>query len=154
MTPAVRAALDAGIPFRLVEFEARTGESYGAHAATALGLPPEHVFKTLIAKLDGRQLVVALVPVSAELDLKALAELAGAKRAAMATPQEAERSTGYVRGGISPVGQRRRLATYLDSSVTRLSKVYVSGGRRGLELELAPNDLIDVCRGHLGTIAR
>ena len=154
MTPAVRAARDAGIPFRIVEFEAAAGESYGVRAAAALGLPPGHVFKTLIAKLDGRQLVVALVPVSAELDLKALAELAGAKRAAMATPEEAERSTGYVLGGISPLGQRRRLATYLDSSVAGLEKVYVSGGRRGLEIELAPGDLINACGGRLGAIAR
>lgn len=154
MTPAVRAGREAGIPFKLVEFEAEAGESYGARAAAALGLPPEHVFKTLIAKLDGRQLVVALVPVASELDLKALADLAGAKRAAMATPEEAERSTGYVLGGISPLGQRRRLATYLDSSVTQLATVYVSGGRRGLELGLAPSDLIDVCNGRLGAIAR
>lgn len=154
MTPAVQAARDAGIPVRIIEFEPGAGESYGTRAAASMGLPAEHVFKTLIAKLDGRQLVVALVPVSAELDLKALADLAGAKRAAMATPEEAERSTGYVVGGISPLGQRRRLATYLDDSAEGLPRIYVSGGRRGLELELAPADLVSACRARLGAIAR
>lgn len=154
MTPAVRAAREAGIQFRLVEFEPGDGESYGAQAAASLGVPSETVFKTLVAKLDERRLVVALVPVASELDLKALAQLAGAKRAAMATPKEAERSTGYVLGGISPLGQRRRLDTYVDSSVTKLHKVYVSGGRRGLELELAPGDLIRACDGRVGVISR
>ena len=98
--------------------------------------------------------MLALVPVTSELNLKALATLAGAKRAEMAMPQEAERSTGYVVGGISPVGQRRLLSTYMDSSISKLSTVYVSGGRRGLELEVAPSDLLASCRARLGEIAR
>ena len=113
-----------------------------------------NVYKTLVAKLDGKQLVLALVPVTSELNLKALATLAGAKRAEMAMPQEAERSTGYVVGGISPLGQRRLLSTYIDSSISKLSTVYVSGGRRGLELEVAPSDLLASCRARLGEIAR
>jgi Cys-tRNA(Pro)/Cys-tRNA(Cys) deacylase len=153
MTPAIRAARSAKIPVELLEYEAGH-EAYGLQAAAALGLSPDHVFKTLLVKLDGRQLAVALVPVSRELDLKALAELAGAKRAAMADPQEAERSSGYVVGGISPLGQKRRLDTYLDSSLAALPKVYVSGGRRGLQIGLSPDDLVRACGGRTGAIAR
>lgn len=120
---------------------AHRADSYGAEAAAALGVPPERVFKTLLADVDGR-LTVAVVPVDANLDLKALAAETGGKRATMADPDRAERATGYVRGGISPVGQRTRLPVVLDDSALEHPTVYVSAGRRGLELELEPDDLV------------
>ena len=154
MTPAIDAARRANIRHRIIEYESGVSRDYGLEAAAAVGVPPEMVYKTLVAKLDGKRLVIALVPCSSELDLKALATLAEVKRAEMATAQEAERATGYVVGGISPLGQRRRLETYIDSAVTELSNVYVSAGRRGLEIELAPGDLMVCCDARLGSIAR
>ena len=154
MTPAIQAALRAKIKHRVIEFECAADRNYGVEAAAALGVEAGRVYKTLVSKLDGKELVVALVPVTSELNLKALATVAHAKRAEMAQPQEAERSSGYVVGGISPLGQRRRLRTYIDDSVANYPLVYVSGGRRGLELELAPGDLIAVCAASVGGIAR
>jgi Cys-tRNA(Pro)/Cys-tRNA(Cys) deacylase len=115
--------------------------NYGALVARALGIEPARVFKTLIAEVDGR-LVVAVVPVTGDLDLKALAGAAGGKRAGLADRVAAERSSGYVRGGISPLGQRKRLPTVVDESALDLDRVYVSAGRRGLQVALAPADLI------------
>ncbi|WP_431918575.1 Cys-tRNA(Pro) deacylase [Micromonospora wenchangensis] len=115
--------------------------NYGALVAAALGVPPERVFKTLVAEVDGA-LAVAVVPVTGELNLKALATALGGKRAALADRAAAERSTGYVRGGISPLGQRRRLPTVVDVSALDHDTVYVSAGRRGLQLRLAPADLV------------
>jgi Cys-tRNA(Pro)/Cys-tRNA(Cys) deacylase len=115
--------------------------NYGALVAQALGVAPGLVFKTLIAEVDGA-LVVAVVPVTGELDLKALAHATGGKRAALAERAAAERSSGYVRGGISPLGQRRRLPTVIDDSATTLRRMYVSAGRRGLQVSLTPGDLI------------
>lgn len=156
MTPAIEQARRAGIEFAVHEFDDRSdGEAgYGAQAVAALGLPAERVFKTLLAKLDGARLVVAVVSVARELDLKGLAAAAGAKRAAMATPREAERSTGYVVGGISPLGQRRALDTFLDEHALGFPTIYVSAGRRGLELELAPAALRDACAARVAAIAR
>jgi Cys-tRNA(Pro)/Cys-tRNA(Cys) deacylase len=154
MTPAIDAARRAGITHRVIEFEAVGERNYGEAAAAALGVDPTCIFKTLIAKLDGRRLVCALVPVARELDLKALAALAGAKRAEMADPREAERATGYVVGGISPLGQRRHLPVYADASGATHVKVYVSAGRRGLELELSGRDLLAECAATIGPIAR
>jgi Cys-tRNA(Pro)/Cys-tRNA(Cys) deacylase len=154
MTPAIEVARRANIEHRIIEFDSDSDRPYGEVAAAALGVAPELIYKTLVAKLDGKRLVIALVPVSSELNLKALASLAGAKRAEMATPAEAERSTGYVVGGISPFGQRRQLDTYVDARVTSLQRVYVSAGRRGLELELTPNGLVKGCGAYLGEIAR
>ncbi|MFU8871839.1 Cys-tRNA(Pro) deacylase [Micromonospora sp. SL4-19] len=115
--------------------------NYGALVAAALGVPPERVFKSLVTEVDGG-LTVAVVPVTGELDLKALAAAAGGKRATMADRAVAERATGYVRGGISPLGQRRRLPTVVDSSALDHPTVYVSAGRRGLQLQLSPADLV------------
>ncbi|MEU5565695.1 Cys-tRNA(Pro) deacylase [Micromonospora musae] len=115
--------------------------NYGALVATALGVPPERVFKTLITVVDGA-LAVAVVPVTGELDLKALASAVGGKRATLADRAAAERATGYVRGGISPLGQRKRLPTVLDSSALAFPTIYVSAGRRGLQLQLTPADLV------------
>ena len=129
----------------------RTG-SYGTEAAAALGIEPDRCFKTLVAEVDGG-LVVAVVPVSGSLDLKALAVAVGGKRAGMADPSSAERTTGYVRGGISPLGQRKRLPTVIDASATDLPTMYVSAGRRGLEIELAPADLVRLTGATLAPIA-
>jgi len=155
MTPAIQALKKAGVPFEIHEYRHDPcAESYGLEAATALGVPPEQVFKTLIAKLDTRELVVAVVPVNKNLDLKALASVAGAKKADMADVTEAERTTGYVKGGISPLGQRKKLRTIIDASALRLERIFVSGGRRGLDLSLQPDDLMRMCSATIGTIAK
>ena len=146
-TPAIRVLTEAGVTFEAHAFEAedrsRDGAagSFGAEAADALGVDHDRVFKTLLADVDGR-LWVAVVPVSTQLDLKALAAAAGGKRAAMADPARAERSSGYVVGGISPLGQRTPLPTVVDESALAHPTVYVSGGRRGLDLELNGADLV------------
>lgn len=129
-------------------------QSYGLEAATALGVDQSLVFKTLIAEVDGIGLVVGIVPVALLLDLKALAQAAGGKRAEMANPQSAERSSGYVLGGISPIGQRKKLPTYLDESAILFDHIYVSGGRRGFDIEIAPADLLVVTQGEYAEIAR
>ena len=126
---------------------------YGRVVAEVLGVSPERVFKTLVTEVDG-ELTVAVVPVAGELDLKALAAAAGGKRATVADRAAAERATGYVRGGISPLGQRRRLPTVVDASVTGFDTVYVSAGRRGLQAELAPADLIRLTGATTAPIAR
>ncbi len=142
MTPATRELDRLGVSYRTVSYtHDPAAASYGTEAAVALGLDPDSVFKTLLAEVDGA-LVVACVPVTGMLDLKALARAAGGKKAVMADPSVAERTTGYVVGGISPLGQRKRLATYVDELVDVLDEVHVSGGRRGLEIALAPSDLI------------
>jgi len=126
---------------------------YGRAVADALGVAPDRVFKTLMAEVDGA-LTVAVVPVTGELDLKALAAATGGKRAAVADRATAERATGYVRGGISPFGQRRRLPTVVDTSATEADTVYVSAGRRGLQVALAPADLVRLTGATLARIAR
>ncbi|GIJ23067.1 Cys-tRNA(Pro) deacylase [Micromonospora lutea] len=126
--------------------------NYGALVAAALAVAPERVFKTLVTEVDG-VLTVAVVPVTGELDLKALAAAVGGKRATLAERVAAERATGYVRGGISPLGQRRRLPTVLDSSALDHPTVYVSAGRRGLQVELAPGDLIALTEARTACLA-
>ncbi len=152
-TPATLALRAAGI--RFVEHAYShdpAATSYGLEAATALGLDPERVFKTLLADVDGR-LVVGIVPVTGKLDLKALAAAAGGKKASMADPAVAERRTGYVVGGISPIGQKTRHATVLDETAELWDTVFVSGGRRGLDIELAPSDLIAIADAVVADIA-
>lgn len=142
-TPAVAALERAGIRFTLQEYEVEeaVGEGYGEAVAAALGVSPDRVFKTLMATVD-RGHVVAIVPVDSRLSLKALARAAGGKKAAMADPADAERLTGYVTGGISPLGQRRRHRTFLHESALAHETVLVSAGKRGLQVELAPDDLL------------
>lgn len=153
-TPATVALTKAGVDFAARPYEHDPGApSFGLEAAAALGVEPERVFKTLLADVDGR-LTVAVVPVSGSLDLKALAAAAGGKRAAMADPAVAERTTGYVIGGISPLGQRKALPTVVDSSALAHSTVLVSGGRRGLDLELAPADLVRLTLATTAAIGR
>ncbi|MEY9874924.1 Cys-tRNA(Pro)/Cys-tRNA(Cys) deacylase [Streptacidiphilus sp. MAP12-33] len=153
-TPATVALERAGVAFTVHDYvHDPAAESYGGEAAQALGITPERVFKTLVAEVDGA-LVVGVVPVAGQLDLKALAAALGGKRAAMADPAAAERSSGYVRGGISPLGQRRALPTVLDLSALEHPTVFVSAGRRGLEVELAPQDLATLTKAVLGPISR
>jgi len=141
-TPATIALNRAGIAFTVHEYaHDPRHESYGLEASQALGVPAERMFKTLVAEVDGA-LVVGVVPVPGQLDLKALAAAGGGKRAVMAQVSAAERATGYVAGGISPVGQRKRLPVLLDASAMAYATVFCSGGRRGLEIELAPADLV------------
>ena len=127
--------------------------SYGTEASEALGVPAERLFKTLVAEVDGR-LTVAVVPVAGQLDLKALAAAAGGKRAAMADVAAAERATGYVAGGISPLGQRKRLPVIVDASALDLATVFCSAGRRGLQIELAPGDLVRAAHAVVARIAQ
>ncbi|HSL73253.1 MAG TPA: Cys-tRNA(Pro) deacylase [Ilumatobacteraceae bacterium] len=144
MTPAVLALEAAGIAFSIHEYE-RGDElrDFGQEAADALGLDPDQVFKTLVVVADD-ELVVAVVPVSCQLSMKRLAAAVGAKRAVMCDAARAERSTGYIVGGISPIGQRRPLRTVIDETAELFDTVYVSGGRRGMDIGLAPSDLIAV----------
>jgi Cys-tRNA(Pro)/Cys-tRNA(Cys) deacylase len=148
-TPATRAATRAGVGFAVHEYEHDPStESYALEAAAALGVDPARVFKTLVVTLrDG--FAVCIVPSHATLDLRSLG-----KHAAMAPVERAERVTGYVAGGISPLGQRRLLPTYLDDSATRQDSVFVSAGRRGLEIELAPNDLISLTHATVQKLRR
>jgi Cys-tRNA(Pro)/Cys-tRNA(Cys) deacylase len=126
--------------------------NYGGAVAAELGVAPERLFKTLVTEVDG-VLTVAVVPVIGEVDLKALATAAGGKRANLADRTLAERTTGYVRGGISPLGQRKRLPTIIDASAETFETVFISAGRRGLQVELAPADLIRLTNAHLAPIA-
>jgi len=155
MTPAVAAARKAGITFRLHEYEHDpAAASYGEEAASKLGISADRVFKTLLAETEAGQLVVGVVPVATQLNLKALAAALGAKRVAMADVSAAERATGYVAGGISPLGQKRRLRMAIDERVKSFETVYVSAGRRGLEIELAPADLIRLTGAVVAPIGR
>jgi Cys-tRNA(Pro)/Cys-tRNA(Cys) deacylase len=147
MTPAVVAAERAGIPFALHEYEHEAGAAYGLEAAAKTGVDPARVFKTLVVSQDGA-LSVAIVPVAAQLDLRALG-----KRAALADRAAAERATGYVLGGISPLGQRKRLPTLLDESALAFETIFVSAGRRGLEIELAPDDLVRLTDARVAAVA-
>jgi Cys-tRNA(Pro)/Cys-tRNA(Cys) deacylase len=147
-TPAIAAAERAGIAFRVHEYEHDPrAASFGLEAVEKLGLDPACVFKTLVADVDG-ELTVAVVPVEAQLDLRTLG-----KRARMADTKAAERATGYVTGGISPLGQRRRLPTIVDESALAFETIHVSAGRRGLELELAPSDLVALTGGRTAAVA-
>jgi Cys-tRNA(Pro)/Cys-tRNA(Cys) deacylase len=153
-TPATVALTRAGVAFTTHAFEHDPAvPSYGLEAADVLGLPAEQVFKTLLADVDGA-LVVAIVPVSGKLDLKALASAVGGKRAAMADPHVAARTTGYVVGGISPLGQRKALRPVLDETALAFDTVYVSGGRRGFDLGLAPQDLLAQTKATTAALAR
>lgn len=153
-TPATVALTKSGIAFTIHTYDHDpSATSFGLEAADALGLPVEQVFKTLLADIDGK-LVVGIVPVHRKLDLKALAASVGGKRAAMADAAIAERSTGYVVGGISPIGQKRALPTVIDDSATNFDTIYVSGGRRGFDLGLSPADLATITSARFAPIAR
>jgi Cys-tRNA(Pro)/Cys-tRNA(Cys) deacylase len=153
-TPATALLARRGIAHTVHAYRHDPGHGcYGQEAAQALGVAPERVLKTLVATVDGR-LTVGVVPVAAQLDLKALAAAAGGRKAALADVAAAERATGYVAGGISPLGQRRRLPVVIDASALQFGTVLVSGGRRGLEIELAPADLVRAAGATVAPITR
>lgn len=156
MTPAVKQLDQAGIDYRLHRFEADAGaeEGYGLAAARALGVEPERVFKTLLVAFNGdaKALGVCILPVTGTLNLKRAAKAHGQKSAQMADPAIAEKTTGYVVGGISPLGQKKRLPTIVDNSAGQLERLFVSGGKRGLDLELAVSDLLSLTGARLGDL--
>ncbi|MFI9149067.1 Cys-tRNA(Pro) deacylase [Streptomyces sp. NPDC053367] len=153
-TPATVALTAAGVEYTVHSYEHDPSHpSYGEEAAEAMGVSPDRVFKTLVADVDG-SLTVAVVPVAGSLDLKALASALGGKKAVMADPALAERTTGYVRGGISPLGQRKKLPTVLDESASSHATICVSAGRRGLEVELAPGDLVSLTGAVVAAVGR
>jgi Cys-tRNA(Pro)/Cys-tRNA(Cys) deacylase len=142
MTPAVNSAKNAKIDYTVHQYEHDSGNSsYGLEAAEKLALSPERIFKTLVVKLDARQLVVAILPVNSMLSMKRVAKACGARKAEMADKAEVQRSTGYVLGGVSPLGQKKALKTVIELSAQQYATIYVSGGRRGLEIELNALDL-------------
>jgi len=152
-TPATLLLTREKVPFTLHTYDVDPHQaSYGEAVAEAIGAPPERVFKTLVATVDGR-LAVGVVPVAGTLDLKALAAALGGKRAAMAEPVAAERATGYVTGGISPFGQRTHLPLVVDASALGLETMFVSAGKRGLQLEVSPTDLVHLTGAAVAPIA-
>jgi Cys-tRNA(Pro)/Cys-tRNA(Cys) deacylase len=153
-TPATIALTEAGVRFLAHSYEHDAANTnYGLEAASALGLDPEQVFKTLLADVDG-VIVVAIVPVTGTLDLRALARAIGGKKAVMADPAVAQRRTGYILGGISPIGQKNSHPTVLDETAELYPSIFVSGGRRGFDVELSPADLLRVTGGTVAAIAR
>ncbi len=155
MTPAIDQLVALGITHRVLEYEHdHAASSFGEEAAAVLRVDPDQVFKTLLADVSPTGLVVGVVPVSTRLDLKALARAAGAKKAVMADPTDAQRSTGYVLGGISPFGQKRPLPTFVDETAQMLDEIMVSAGRRGLEVAVAPEDLARALGAEFAEIAQ
>ncbi len=145
MTPAVLELQKHRVDFKLHQYDNAVHRGYAAEAAEALGIAPERVFKTLITQDQSGQFYVAIVPTSSSLNIKKLAQATGQKKMQMADQTRAERTTGYVKGGISPFGQKNRLPTFVHRSLNEFATVHVSGGRRGLEIELAPSSLIRIC---------
>ncbi|PTQ69381.1 Cys-tRNA(Pro) deacylase [Pseudomonas sp. GV071] len=155
MTPAIDLLKKARAEHRVLSYSHDPkAASYGLEAAEKLGLDPARVFKTLLAASEKGELLVAVVPVAGTLDLKALAHAAGVKKADMADPAAAQRSTGYLLGGISPLGQKKRLRTFIDESAKQFPTIHVSAGRRGLEVELAAEVLATHCQGSFASIGR
>lgn len=155
MTPAIRLLEREGVPFSRHPYQHdANASSFGEEAASALGVDPARVFKTLVCQANGIGLVMVLVPSSTRLDLDALARILGVKKACLADPGQAERTTGYVVGGISPLGGRKPLPVVVDASIQSLDTVFVSAGRRGLQIELAPADLVRLTGADLGSVAR
>lgn len=155
MTPAIAVLEKMKLPHTVHEYTHENGvASYGEKAAEKLGVAQAQVFKTLVLSLNSDELVVAIIPVSEKLSMKLVAKAAGAKRATMAAPNAVERSTGYVLGGVSPLGQKRRLRTFVDVSAKLFSTVFVSAGRRGLEIELSPDSLVASVQAHYAGISQ
>jgi Cys-tRNA(Pro)/Cys-tRNA(Cys) deacylase len=155
MTPAINIAKSNNIPHKVHEYtHDESNESYGLEAANKMGVTKERVFKTLIVMLDNKALVVGIIPVSSMLSMKLIAKAAGAKKATMASKPDVERSTGYVLGGVSPLGQKKRLKTIIDATANNYATIYVSAGRRGLEIELNPADLTKFTHGKFAEICQ
>ena len=154
MTPAVNVLKKSKVAFTLHRYQHDPAHpSYGLEAAEKLHFEPERVFKTLVVQTDGGDLVVAVVPVHRQLNLKALGRLLGVKKLAMADGKAVQSATGYVLGGVSPLAQKKRLRTVVDESAVDFQTILFSGGRRGLEIELAPHDLIALCGAQTGAIS-
>jgi len=159
-TRAIDAARRAGVPYTVHEYahsrgvsQREGGHGYALEAVEALGIDAARVFKTIVVSVDGR-LCIAIVPADAEVDLGAVADAMGGRRAVIAAPADAERATGYVLGGISPLGTRRPLRSVLDASASRFATIHVSAGRRGLEIELAADDLVALMKASIAPVAR
>ena len=145
MTPATKLLKKAKIEHQVLEYHHDPkAQAYGLEAAEKLGLPDEEVFKTLVVQVDEKELVVGIIPVAAHLSMKLIAKAAGGKKAKMADPALVQKSTGYVMGGVSPLGQKKRLETVIDNTAEQFETIYVSGGKRGLDIGLAPNALQQV----------
>lgn len=155
MTPAITALKKAKVSYRVHAYQHDAGSSsYGDEAARKLGIEHARVFKTLVVEADDKLFAVGIVPVSLHLDLKLMAQALGTKKVAMAEAHDAEKLTGYVLGGISPLGQKKKLATVIDASATAFATIFISAGRRGLEIELAPSDLGALTSGTFAVIGR
>jgi len=155
MTPSINLAKKKKINYQVHEYlHDTTTTSYGSEAANKLKVSPNRVFKTLVVSLDNKILVVAVLPVSAMLSMKLVAKIFSGKKAVMASKEDVERSTGYVLGGVSPLGQKKRLNTVIDSSAIQFSTVFVSAGKRGLEIELSPQDLQELTKASLANVCQ
>lgn len=157
MTPAIEYAKSKGVVFKVHEFDHDpSAPSFGKEAAEKLGFEEEQVFKTLIVSLNGdrKEMAVGIVPVCYQLDLKRMANAVMARKAAMAEVKDAERTTGYIHGGISPIAQRKQLPTVLDETAILFDTIIISAGRRGLQIEIAPDDLVVLCNGKMEAIAK
>ncbi len=153
MTPAIETLEALGCQFTLHLYATGDGGGYGINAAEKLALEPEQVFKSLVVSIEGHNPVIALVPVSRQLNMKKLAKAAGAKSASMMSPDEAERTTGYVIGGICPIGLKRPFTIIADESIRLFGNVFISGGKRGVELELSTSDLLKITEAETCQIA-
>jgi len=155
MTPAINAAQKNKVIHYIHEYNHdTTSESYGDEAAQKLGISTERVFKTLVVNIDNVTLAVAVIPVSAMLSMKLMAKVYGAKKATMAMKKDVERSTGYVLGGVSPLGQKKRLSTFIDASAKEFTSIFVSAGKRGVEIELSPQDLQQLTQAKLADLCQ
>jgi len=153
MTPAINTAKKAKVDFKIHEYSHDPrAASYGQEAAEKLGVDPDRVFKTLVVAMNGKDLGVAVLPVSCQLNLKLFAKAMGVKKAAMADQKQVENTTGYILGGVSPIGQKKRLATVVHNSAEDLQTIFVSAGKRGFDIELAPKDLVKLTRGKFNRI--
>lgn len=153
MTPAINTAKRSKINHVVHEYiHDPTSQAYGMEAAQKLGIPEHRVFKTLLVSFNTNEMAVGIIPVSSKLNMKLIAKVASEKKASMAAPVDVERSTGYVLGGVSPLGQKKRLKTFIDSSAENYSTIYVSAGRRGLEIELNPVDLKKLTNGKFAVL--
>ena len=153
-TNAMRLMAQAGIPIRVQEYEVDESDLSGLHAAEQLGMPPEQIFKTLVARGDRTGVLMACLPGSAELDLKALAQASGNKHVEMVQLKEVQPLTGYVRGGCSPLGAKKAYPVFVDESAMLWDEIYVSAGHRGVQLKLAPDDLLRACQAGYAPLAR
>ena len=155
MTPAINTAKQNNVIYKVHEYlHVSTNESYGEEAAKKLGISADRVFKTLVVCIDNKTLAVAVLPVSSMLSMKLIAKAYSAKKATMADKADVERATGYVLGGVSPLGQKKRLRTFIDASAKQFPTIYVSAGKRGLEIELSPQDLQQLTQAKMTDICQ